>query len=141
MELALAEARAAAEAGEVPVGAVWVREGEATTRAHNRTLSDCDPTAHAEIVCLRRAAHNADNHRLGGTLYVTLEPCIMCVGAMIQARVETLVFAARDPKAGAIVSLYRLADDERLNHRFAVREGPEADASAQLLREFFEARR
>ena len=141
MDLALAEARTAAAEGEVPVGAVLTADGRLVASAHNRTIADCDPTAHAEIVCLRRAARTQNNHRLAGTLYVTLEPCVMCVGALVQARVESLVFAAADPKAGAVVSLYRLAEDERLNHRMLVREGPGAEASVELLRRFFQARR
>ena len=135
------QARRAAAAGEVPVGAVLVRSGIALARGHNRTIADSDPTAHAEIVALRAAAKSDGDHRVGGTLYVTLEPCSMCMGAMIQARVERLVFAARDPKAGAAVSLYSLGSDVRLNHRFATSEGLLADESAELLRTFFRSRR
>jgi tRNA(adenine34) deaminase len=138
---ALAEAREAAACGEVPVGAVYVGRGGTVVRGSNRTLRDVDPTAHAEIVVLRAAAAAQGNHRLGGTLYVTLEPCLMCMGALVQARVECLVFAATDPKAGAAVSLYRVAEDQRLNHRFEVRQGPGADEAAKLLREFFRDRR
>jgi len=141
MAEALAEARRAGELGEVPVGAVFVRGGIVVASAHNRTIADRDPSAHAEIVALRAAAKQAGDHRLGGTIYVTLEPCAMCMGAMVQARVERLVFATRDPKAGAAVSLYTLANDSRLNHRFAVGEGPLAAESAALLREFFRRRR
>jgi len=141
MEAALGEARAAATGGEVPVGAVLVSDGRQLARAHNRTITDRDPTAHAEIVALREAAAALGNHRTGGTLYVTLEPCLMCMGAMVQARVERLVFAALDPKAGAAVSLYRVADDARLNHCFSVEQGPMAEAAGALLSEFFRARR
>jgi len=141
MTEALAEARQARDAGEVPVGAVLVSGGVALSRGHNRTILDRDPSAHAEIVALRAAAARAGDHRVGGTLYVTLEPCVMCMGAMVQARVERLVFAARDPKAGAAVSLYSLGSDPRLNHRFPFGEGPLADESAELLRDFFRNRR
>jgi tRNA(adenine34) deaminase len=141
MDVALAEARTAAEEGEVPVGAVLVASGREIARGHNATLGRVDPTAHAEIVVLRTAARSSGNHRTGGTLYVSLEPCLMCMGALIQARVDRLVFAARDPKAGAAVSLFRLGADERLNHRFAVEQGPGAEAAARLLTDFFQARR
>jgi tRNA(adenine34) deaminase len=140
-EVALAEARSAADLGEVPVGAVHVLEGRGSARGRNRTIIDGDPTAHAEIVAIRAAAETLGNHRIGGTLYVSLEPCAMCMGALLQARVERLVFAALDPKAGAAVSLYRLGDDERLNHRLLVEQGPLGEESAELLREFFRARR
>jgi tRNA(adenine34) deaminase len=141
MALALAQARAAALDGEVPVGAVLVVEGREAARAHNRTVRDADPTAHAEILALREGAHAMGDHRTGGTLYVTLEPCLMCMGALVQARVERLVFGARDPKAGAAVSLYRVADDARLNHRFRVDEGVLAADAGELLRRFFAERR
>ena len=115
MVLALAKARAAAAAGEVPVGAVVVHEGRVLGRGGNRPIGNCDPTAHAEIVALRAAAQAAGNYRLpGAVMYVTIEPCVMCAGAMIHARISTLTFACRDPKAGAIVSLYALASDQRL---------------------------
>lgn len=141
MELAVAEAEQAAVAGEVPVGAVLTDGDRVVARGHNQTIGLCDPSAHAEIVALRAAAATLGNYRTGGALYVTLEPCIMCVGAMIQARVERLVFGARDPKAGAVVSLYRAADDGRLNHRLEVCEGVLAEQAAGLLRRFFESRR
>ena len=141
MRLALAEARLAFACDEVPVGAVVVVDGVVVGRGHNRTIADRDPSAHAEIVALRSAARCAGDHRVGGTLVVTLEPCLMCMGALVQARVERLVFATRDPKAGAAVSLYRLGEDARLNHRFAVSEGPLAGEAAGLLREFFRLRR
>ena len=141
MSEALGQARLAAEAGEVPVGAVLMVDGRMVAAGFNRTLADADPSAHAEIVVLRQAARLLGNHRTGGRLYVTLEPCLMCMGAMVQARVDGLVFAARDPKAGAAVSLYSVAGDGRLNHRFEVSEGPGAEESAALLRAFFESRR
>ena len=141
MALALDEAAAAERAGEVPIGAVLVAGGRACARAHNRTIADRDPTAHAEILALRDAARAFGDHRIGGTLYVTLEPCLMCMGAMVQARVERLVFGARDPKAGAAVSLYRIAEDVRLNHRFAVTGGVMEAEAAALLSNFFAARR
>ena len=142
MQQALEEAHSAALAGEVPIGAVLVRDGNVIARSGNRTIRDIDPTAHAEMVVLREAARVLRNHRLARvTLYVTLEPCSMCAGAMIQARISTLTFACRDPKAGAIVSLYALASDQRLNHRFEFREGILAEESRELLRSFFRARR
>lgn len=141
MREALAEAALAAEAGEVPVAALLVIDGVELARGHNRTIADRDPSAHAEIVALRAAAAHLGDHRVGGTLYVTLEPCLMCMGALVHARVGTLVFAARDPKAGAAVSLYQIAADPRLNHRFPVREGPLASESGELLRSFFRRRR
>lgn len=141
MQAALEEARRAQAAGEVPVGAVVVVEGRIVAKGHNRTILDRDPSAHAEIVALRAAALALGRHRLGGTLVVTLEPCLMCMGALVQARVDGLVFAASDPKAGAAVSLYRIAEDARLNHRFAVAGGLLAEESAELLRGFFRSRR
>lgn len=141
MRVALAEAQAAAAEGEVPVGAVVVVDGDLVARASNRTIRDCDPTAHAEIVALRSAALRLRNHRVGGVLYVTLEPCLMCMGALVQARIRRLVFAARDTKAGAAVSLYRVGEDVRLNHRFDAVAGPCGDESAELLRDFFRGRR
>jgi tRNA(adenine34) deaminase len=141
MAIALEEARLAAREGEVPVGAVLVVEGRLTARAHNRTIADRDPAAHAEVLALRETARALQDHRVGGTLFVSLEPCLMCMGAMVQARVERLVFGARDPKAGAAVSLYRIAEDPRLNHRFAVGEGLMAAEAGALLSEFFAERR
>jgi tRNA(adenine34) deaminase len=141
MELAIAEAERAAAGGEVPVGAVLISGDREVGRGHNQTIGLCDPTAHAEVLALRAAAAALGNYRTGGTLYVTLEPCIMCVGAMVQARVERLVFAARDPKAGAAVSLYQAADDGRLNHRLQVAEGVMAEQAAGLLTTFFASRR
>lgn len=142
MERALEEARRAAASGEVPVGALAVRGGELLSAAHNRTVSTTDPSAHAEILVLREAAARVGNHRLGGvTVYATLEPCLMCVGAMVQARVDRLVFAAADPKVGATGLL--AAGDLRsgLNHRIEVSGGLLAEESSALLRAFFAARR
>jgi tRNA(adenine34) deaminase len=141
MRVAFEEAARAEALDEVPVGAVLVLEGREFARGHNRTIVDRDPSAHAEIVVLRQAAMIAGDHRVGGTLYVTLEPCVMCMGALVQSRVDRLVFAARDPKAGAAVSLYQIGSDERLNHRFMVDEGPLAEESGELLRSFFRRRR
>ena len=141
MHVAFEEAARADALEEVPVGAVLVLEGREIARGHNRTIVDRDPTAHAEIVVLRQAAMLAGDHRVGGTLYVTLEPCVMCMGALVQARIDRVVFAARDPKAGAAVSLYEIGSDERLNHRFMVDEGPLAEESGELLRRFFRRRR
>ncbi|MEN6430745.1 MAG: tRNA adenosine(34) deaminase TadA [Coriobacteriales bacterium] len=138
MALALDEARMAAEAGEVPIGAVIVCEGAVVARAHNMRESCVDPTAHAEIVAIREASRRLQRWRLSDcTVYVTLEPCPMCAGAMHQARIERLVYGAPDPKAGAVGTLYDLSNDERLNHRFAVTRGILAEESAAMLKEFF----
>src|SRR6185295_261062 len=115
--------------------------GRMAARTHNRTVADRDPAAHAEVLALRAAGRELGDFRVGGTLYVTLEPCLMCMGAMVQARIERLVFGARDPKAGAAVSLYRIAEDARLNHRFAVAEGLMAAEAGALLTRFFAERR
>ena len=142
MHAALAEARLAAEAGEVPIGAVVVREGEVVARGQNRVLRDLDPTAHAEIVALRAAATAVGNYRLNGcTLYVTLEPCAMCAGAMIHARLDRLVFAASDPKAGAAGSVLGVLNHPQLNHQMVAESGILADEAAELLRSFFRERR
>jgi tRNA(adenine34) deaminase len=142
MAEALAQARLAERRGEVPIGAVVVRNGERVARGHNRTIMACDPSAHAEIVALRQAGRRLGAARLPDVeIYVTLEPCAMCVGAMVQARIARLVFGCRDPKAGAVVSLYELASDRRLNHRIPFDEGLLADESRALLRSFFRARR
>ncbi len=143
MREALKEALKAFEIGEVPVGAVLVSpEGEILARAHNRPISLCDPTAHAEILVLREAARRIGNYRLlGTTLYVTLEPCPMCAGALVYARVKRLVFGAWDEKSGACGSLYDLVRDPRLNHRLEVTEGVLADEARRLLQEFFRQRR
>jgi tRNA(adenine34) deaminase len=142
MLLAIAQAYAAAEAGEVPVGAVLFQGQELISSGQNRVLRDSDPSAHAEIVALRAAGVKLQNYRLlGCTLYCTLEPCAMCAGAMIHARLERLVFAAMDPKAGAAGSVLSVLNHPRLNHRMAVESGRLADVSSALLREFFMARR
>jgi tRNA(adenine34) deaminase len=138
MRIALDEARIAAEQGEVPIGAAVVCDGAVVARAHNRRENDRDPTAHAELLAIRAAAESLERWRLSGcTLYVTLEPCPMCAGAMHQARIDRLVYGAMDPKAGAVGSLYDLSDDERLNHRFDVTAGVMAEESAALLKAFF----
>jgi tRNA(adenine34) deaminase len=142
MVTALAEARLAAEAGEVPIGAVIVHNGELLARGQNRVLRDVDPTAHAEIVALRAAAAALGNYRLAGcTLYVTLEPCAMCAGAMIHARLDKVVFAADDPKAGACGSVLSVVNHPKLNHRMWAERGILAEESGELLRNFFRDRR
>lgn len=142
MRLALAEARAAAEAGEVPVGAVVVRQGEVIASGRNAPIGSHDPSAHAEIVALRAAAKRLGNYRLDGcTLYVTLEPCAMCAGAMLHARVDRVVYGAPDPNTGAAGSLLNLLAEPRLNHQPQVQGGVLADESAALLRGFFKPRR
>lgn len=142
MRDALAEAEAAAVAGEVPIGAVAVYEGEIIGRGQNRVLRDLDPTAHAEIVAMRTAAAFLKNYRLTGCeLYATLEPCAMCAGAMIHARLTRLVYAADDPKAGAAGSVLEVLNHARLNHQMAVERGVLGEESAALLREFFRQRR
>jgi tRNA(adenine34) deaminase len=142
MAAALAEAHQAAERGEVPVGAVLALDGRIIARAGNRTISDCDPTAHAEIVILRDAARILGNYRLpGATLYVTIEPCAMCCGAMIQARIAKLVYGADDAKGGAVRSCFSVLDHPQLNHRVEVTSGVLADESAATLKTFFSARR
>ena len=142
MKAAIAEAKVAASAGEVPVGAVLVKGGEIVSRGLNRPIQDNDPTAHAEIMAIRTAAADERNYRLNDTtLYVTLEPCAMCVGAMLQARISRLVFGAYDPKAGAAGSVLDLCDDRRLNHRIEVNGGLLEDQCAGLLKAFFAKRR
>ncbi|MEX0908952.1 MAG: tRNA adenosine(34) deaminase TadA [Gemmatimonadaceae bacterium] len=142
MRSALDDAREAAAAGEVPVGALVVRSGEVIARAANRTVRDQDPTAHAELLAIRAAATALGSWRLEGcTLYVTLEPCAMCAGAIVLARIERLVFGAWDDKAGMAGSVGDLVRHPRLNHRAEVRGGLLAEESAMLLREFFAARR
>jgi tRNA(adenine34) deaminase len=142
MEAALAEARLAAEAGEVPIGAVIVHNGAILARGQNCVLRANDPTAHAEIVALRAAAEALGNYRLNGcTLYVTLEPCAMCAGAMIHARIDKLVFAANDPKAGACGSVLSVLNHPKLNHQMWAERGLLAEEAAELLRNFFRERR
>jgi tRNA(adenine34) deaminase len=142
MSAALEEARAAAVEGEVPVGAVVVSEGKVIARAHNRPIAASDPTAHAEVLALRQAAARLGNYRLPGCdLYVTLEPCAMCAGALMQARIRRLVYGAEDPKAGAVRSSMRLLEAPSWNHRVEVRAGVLAEEAAALLQRFFALRR
>lgn len=143
MRVALAEAEKAAAAGEVPVGAVVVGpSGEIVARDRNRVIASNDPTAHAEILALRKASRKLGNYRLSGCrLVVTLEPCPMCAGAAVHARVKEILFGAIDPKAGAALTLFRIPSDERLNHRALVIPGVLAKESAALLTEFFRRRR
>jgi tRNA(adenine34) deaminase len=137
MNLALEEARAAAAAGDVPVGAVVVIDDRIVGRGRNRREVDRDPTAHAEVVALREAAQALGQWRIEGTLVVTQEPCPMCAGALVNARVARLVYGCPNPKAGAVATLYQLVSDPRLNHRVAVTAGVRADVCAALLQEFF----
>lgn len=142
MSLALDQAREAERAGEVPIGAVVVLEGTVIGQGGNRTIRDCDPTAHAEIVALRAAARAAGNHRLtGASLYVSIEPCAMCAGAMVQARLRRVVYGADDPKGGAVRSCFTLLDNTQLNHRVEVTAGVLAEECAALLQAFFASRR
>jgi len=142
MRLALDLAQRGLEAGEVPVGAVVVRDGLILGRAHNTPVRLADPTAHAEIMALREAGRRLGNYRLpGATLYVTVEPCPMCCGAALHARLARVVYGAVDPKAGAVESLYRLLDDARLNHRVEAAGGVLAEECVAVLRRFFEPRR
>jgi tRNA(adenine34) deaminase len=142
MEQALEEARASATAGEVPIGAVLVYEGQIIARSGNRTIRDCDPTAHAEMVVLRESSRKLANYRLAGsTLYVTVEPCSMCAGGMIQARVPRLVYGCDDPKGGAVRSCFEMLNHPRLNHRVEVSAGILANECAAILQSFFATRR
>ena len=142
MAVALEEAARARAAGEVPIGAAIVREGALLASAHNGPISLNDPSAHAEILAIRRAAAAVGNYRLSGaTLYVTLEPCLMCAGAILQARIARVVFGAADPKGGAVVSLYRVFDDGRLNHTVTVTGGVLREACAEILSGFFREKR
>lgn len=142
MEAALAEAHAAGVAGEVPIGAVIVHDGRIIATGQNRVLLENDPTSHAEIVCLRKAAETLANYRLNGcSLYVTLEPCAMCAGAIVHARIDRLVFAALDPKAGACGSALWVLNHPQLNHKMAVEQGILAEQAGELLRSFFRERR
>jgi len=142
MREALALAREAAEADEVPVGAVVVHDGRVVGRGANRQIRDADPTAHAEIVALRQAAREIGDHRLrDATVYSTLEPCAMCAGALVTARIARLVFGSRDLRFGAVRSKFRLADSELLNHRLEVEEGVLAGECLDLLQSFFARRR
>ncbi len=142
MREALALAHRAREEGEVPVGAVVVLEGEVVGEGWNRPIGACDPSAHAEILALRRAARRVGNYRLpGAALYVTLEPCVMCAGAIVQARLARVVFGAADPKSGAAGSVFTVLGSERLNHRVEVQGGCLAVDCAEVLQGFFQARR
>jgi tRNA(adenine34) deaminase len=142
MQMALDEARASAQAGEVPVGSVLVYRDEVLARGGNRTVRDCDPTAHAELVVLREAAQKLANYRLAETtLYVTLEPCAMCAGAIVQARVPRVVYGADDPKGGAFRSCFELLTSPKLNHQVEVKPGVLAEEASSLLQTFFAARR
>ena len=142
MQLALAEARASAKAGEVPIGAILVHARSILAHSGNRTICNNDPTAHAEILVIREGARLLGNYRLAAaTLYVTLEPCAMCAGAIIQARIPRLVYAADDPKGGAFRSCFQILTNPKLNHQVDVTSGPCAQDSASLLQEFFSSRR
>jgi tRNA(adenine34) deaminase len=142
MQLALEQGRAAALAAEVPVGAVLVRDGEVVALAGNRTIRDCDPTAHAEILVLREGARKLGNYRLAATtLYATIEPCSMCAGAIIQARVPRVVYGCDDPKGGAVRSCFEILTHPRLNHRVEVTAGLLASECAALIQSFFAERR
>ncbi len=142
MQEALAEARSAAAADEVPIGAVLVHDGKILARSGNRTIRDCDPTAHAEVVALREAAYRLANYRLASTtLYVTIEPCSMCSGAILQARVPRLVYGADDPKGGAVRSCFEILSHPRLNHQVEVTSGVLAAECAAIIQSFFAARR
>jgi tRNA(adenine34) deaminase len=142
MQLALEQGRSAALALEVPVGAVLVRDGEVVALAGNRTIRDCDPTAHAEILVLREGARKLGNYRLAATtLYATIEPCSMCAGAIIQARVPRVVYGCDDPKGGAVRSCFEILTHPRLNHRVEVTAGLLASECAALIQSFFAERR
>jgi tRNA(adenine34) deaminase len=142
MRLALAEARDAADRGEVPVGAIVLIDDRVIATGGNRNIVDCDPSAHAEIVALRAAARRLGNHRLlGATLYVTVEPCAMCAGAMIQARIARLVYGCNDPRGGAVHSCFAVLDHPALNHRVEVASGVLAEECVAVLQSFFAARR
>jgi tRNA(adenine34) deaminase len=142
MELAIEEALQAAEADEVPVGAVLVSDGRVIARDHNRSIALKDPTAHAEVLALRAGAARVGNYRLNGcALYVTIEPCPMCAGAIVHSRISRLIFGVRDAKGGAVASLYRLLGDPRLNHQVEVIEGVQAERCQEVMQTFFNARR
>ncbi len=142
MQLAIEQAEIAAQRGEVPIGAVIVMDGQVLASGRNRTITDCDPTAHAEIVALREAAKTLRNYRLiGASLYVTVEPCAMCAGALVQARISRLVYGADEPKGGAVRTCMQVLDAPTLNHRVEVVSGVLASESVQLLQSFFAARR
>ena len=142
MDAALEQARLALAAGEVPIGAVLVIDDEIVARAFNQPISSCDPTAHAEVLVVREAARLVGNYRLtAADVYVTLEPCLMCVGALVHARVRTLIYGAAEPKTGALVSTARALETPGLNHRFAVAGGVREDAARDLIQQFFREKR
>jgi len=142
MQVALAQARLAYERGEVPVGAVIVHADQILAKAHNCPIRKKDPTAHAEVEAIRKACRKFGNYRLSdATLYTTLEPCIMCVGAILQARIKRVVYGTDDPKNGAAVSLYRMFDDKRFNHPVEIAGGVRKEACAEILRGFFQEKR
>jgi tRNA(adenine34) deaminase len=142
MDAALEQARLALSAGEVPIGAVLVVHGDIVARAFNQPISACDPTAHAEVLVLRAAARIVGNYRLvDADVYVTLEPCLMCVGALVHARVRTLIYGAAEPKTGALVSTTRALETPALNHRFDVTGGVREETARELIREFFREKR
>ncbi|MCK5113588.1 MAG: tRNA adenosine(34) deaminase TadA [Phycisphaerae bacterium] len=142
MAAALSQAQTAAEIGEVPIGAVIVRDGKIIAAGHNTRIIDTDPTGHAEIVAIRRAADTLGDWRLSGcTLYVTLEPCCMCAGAIVLSRIDRLVYGTPDPKAGAVDTLFKLCTDERLNHRVEITRSVMQQQCAEILTAFFKAQR
>jgi tRNA(adenine34) deaminase len=142
MKIALEEAEVAYSRGEVPVGAVLVQGGNILARAHNSPIANNDPSAHAEILALRQAAKKIGNYRLmGAELFVTLEPCVMCAGAIVHARIERVIFGARDPKCGAVVSLYNILDDKRLNHQVRITEGILSKECGEIMGRFFQGKR
>jgi len=142
MREAIAEAAAAETAGEVPVGAVLLIEGEIQGRGHNNVIASSDPTAHAEMVAIRDAARRVDNYRLAGsTLFTTIEPCAMCAGAIVHARIGRLVFGARDPRAGAVVTHFQVCTNEFLNHRVIVEEGVLESECKSMIQSFFRNKR
>ena len=142
MQQALEQAKLAALAGEVPVGAVLVRDGQVISKAFNKPISDHDPSAHAEMLALRQAAKSEENYRLPGTtLYVTLEPCTMCAGAILHARLDRIVYGATDPKTGAAGSVLDVFSSKQINHQTSVEAGVMGEECGQLLRDFFKERR
>ncbi len=143
MDIALEEAKKAGQIGEVPIGAIIITEnGEVVAAAYNRTIEQVDPTAHAEILALRQAALSANNYRLLNTsLYVTIEPCLMCMGAIVHARVKQVIYGAKDPKWGAAGSLYNFSEDVRLNHRVRIIQGVREEKCRELMQAFFRTKR
>lgn len=142
MQLALRESEKAFTAGEVPIGAVIVVDGKVISQAHNMKETWLDPTAHAEVVAIRKACKALDRWRLSGaTMYVTLEPCPMCAGAIVQSRIERLVYGVKDPKAGAVDSLFNMLQNDALNHQLIVKSGVLAEECGQVLKDFFQKKR